>query len=408
MKKTLLLSFFLLAQLAFGQDTYHYRRPLKGIEDQWHRISLPDALYGKLKNPFTDLRILGLTPDGDTVEAPYLLEVAKSKEIMTMISNASLNPVERNGYYYFTLYATEHDVINRIDLKFNNANFSWPILLEGSQNQDDWYTVLRDYQILSIREGYADYAFTSLYFPDCSFRYYRIGIPADQIPELRQAGLWHQEREAGVVKNYTPKHMEVRQKGKQTIVDLEFEYAVPIDWLEARIKTDFDYYRPCAVYYHQGESLPEREGLRSYTRAASDVLCSAKLSGIGWEDPHIAKYWRLVVDNFDNEALDFDSVRCSGPEHSLVARFTSKADYFLYYGRDRMEAPIYDLSYFTDKIPEELKRLVPGAEEALILPEIPEEPFLKSRWWLWSLIALVVLMLGGFTLRMLKSSRLEE
>lgn len=408
MKKILLLSLLLIAPLSFGQGTFNYRRPLKGIKDQWYRIALPDEVYGKLKNPFSDLRILGLTRDGDTVEAPYLLEVAKSQEFMKLVPHSALNYVSRDGYYYFTLQALDEPIINHIDLQFSEHNFHWQVHLEGSQNQSDWYTILRDYEILSIREDYADYAFTSLYFPDCSFRYYRIGIPADQLPSVVQAGLWRRVREKGIVKEYTPINMQVKEKGKQTIVDLEFKHAVPIDWLEAKIKTSYDYYRPCAVFYAPGDTLPENENRRSYYLVERDVLSSVDLSGISWENPHIAKFWRLVIDNYDNEPLIFDSVKCSGPQHSLVARFTSKADYFLYYGDAERQAPFYDLSYFTDRIPEKLETLTPGKEEGLFIPEVVEVPLLKSRWWLWTLLALVILMLGAFTLRMLKSQRLEE
>lgn len=408
MKKILLLSFLLVSLLNYGQDTFNYRRPIKGIKDTWHRIALPDEFYGKLENPFSDLRILGLTNDGDTVEAPYILEVAKSQEFMELIPHSSLNFVSRDGYYYFTLRALDEPVINHIDLTFDEYNFHWEVRLEGSQNQADWYTILHDYQIMSIREDYADYSFTELYFPDCSFRYYRIGIPTDQLPSVAQAGLWRHVREQGIVKEYLPIDMKVKQKGKQTIVDLEFKDAVPIDWLEAKIKTDYDYYRPCSVYYASGDSLPEKEQLRNYQLAAQDVISSVKLSGIPWENAHISKFWRLIIENFDNEPLDFDSVKCSGPQHSLVARFTSKADYFLYYGNDAIESPFYDLNYFTEKIPEELKTLSLGEEESLILPEVIEEPFLTSRWWLWALMGLVILMLGVFTLRMVKSQRLEE
>lgn len=77
----LLSSFLLLAcSLSYGQiGDYGYKRELTGITEKWHKMILPDTVFGKLLPNLNDIRIFGITAANDTVEAPYLLRVKTEK-----------------------------------------------------------------------------------------------------------------------------------------------------------------------------------------------------------------------------------------------------------------------------------------------------------------------------------------
>ena len=156
--KLLIITLFLNCPFAFGQiGEFKYKRELKGISGQWHKIVLPDSVFGKISNDLNDIRIFGITAENDTIETPYLLRLAtetvSAKEIVFKTLNSSRN---ENGHY-FTFEISTSEAINQIDLDFKQDNFDWRIKLEGSQNQNDWFTVIENYRILSIKNEIEDF-----------------------------------------------------------------------------------------------------------------------------------------------------------------------------------------------------------------------------------------------------------
>lgn len=403
MSKSLLLCFFLFASALYGQEEFRYRCALNGVEEQWHKIVLPEEIYGKLNARFSDLRVLGLASDGDTIEASYLLQASRQKTYVRDIDVQQFNEVQKDDRYYYSFAANSEELINFMHLEFGRSNFSWDIQLEGSQDQNYWYSILKNYHILSIHEGNANYSFTDLHFPATSFKYYRISIPSQVDPWFRKAIVRHYELDPGVIRSYAPEHFKVTQKGKQTIVDIELNNAVPVDWLHVLVNAEYDYYRPCSVYFVTGDTLAQDERYRNYQSVGSGILSSVELSGIEI-DPHVAKHWRLIIENFDDEPLPIVSAQFYGPVYHLLARFIGKAKYYLFYGNENAEAPRYDLEHFTHLIPEYPKEVSLGKEEVQDIQQdqVDSDAYFQSPWWLWVVIGLIIVLLGWFTLRMLK------
>jgi hypothetical protein len=87
----------------------------------------------------------------------------------------------------------------------------------------------------------------------------------------------------------------------------------------------------------------------------------------------------------------------------LVARFTEPARYFLAYGNRHAGVPRYDIERFAANIPDVLQPLELGAEQALAKPEAAAtSPLFKNKAWLWALMVVVIVVLGWFTVSMMR------
>ncbi|MDZ7612733.1 MAG: hypothetical protein U5K51_02645 [Flavobacteriaceae bacterium] len=54
-----------LWSFSYGQmDRYAYKMELQGIDASWHRVVLPDGLFGKVSADLQDIRIYGINPAG--------------------------------------------------------------------------------------------------------------------------------------------------------------------------------------------------------------------------------------------------------------------------------------------------------------------------------------------------------
>lgn len=106
---------------------------------------------------------------------------------------------------------------------------------------------------------------------------------------------------------------------------------------------------------------------------------------------------KIFINNYDNQPLTIDTIYAKGYIHELVMRFTDQINYFLTYGNKRVLKPQYDIDRFTDNIPETLTSLELGDELAIEKEAILKtEPLFKNMIWLWTVMIVLILLLGWF------------
>lgn len=73
MKQIVFVLFTLIGISTHAQmDTYTYKQRLEGVKtNTWHKVVLPQSVYGKLQSPMSDIRIYGVGSK-DTIEVPYI------------------------------------------------------------------------------------------------------------------------------------------------------------------------------------------------------------------------------------------------------------------------------------------------------------------------------------------------
>lgn len=392
---------------SYGQiGDYSYQRELNGISDSWHKIILPNDIFGKTQEDLSDLRIYGISKSGDTIEAPYLLQRTAGQTISKEVSFKVLNTVYQNQGYYFTIENPSTESINQIKLEFEQANFDWRLKLEGSQDQAEWYTVVENYRILSIRNNETEYQFTKLTFPSAKYRFFRVFIETTQKPELSRASLFQNEISEGKYRNYGLKKSVIKEnkQTKQTEIDLELELAVPLCSIHIAVLDSFDYYRPIRLKYLVDSFKTEQGWKYQYADLASGTLNSIEKEGLIFQNVRVQKM-KIYIDNQDNRALQIGKLELMGYEHEMLVRFTEAASYFLTYGNKNTAKPNYDIQRFSGKIPQAIKALILGEEKTIQKAEPEErEPLFINKNWLWLIMAAIILSLGWFSLKMIRNT----
>ena len=391
----------------FGQnDEYRYRRELYKVQNQWHSLILPDDIFGKISQSMNDIRIIGYTPQQDTVEVPYVLRLAEKKVKLHNIDFKILNVSHNDKGYYYTFELKPNVSVNTIALTFEQENFDWRVSLEGSHNQNQWFTVLDDYRIVSIKNTLTDYEFTTLTFPDAQYHYFRIFVKSYEKPNLIKAGIIREESTEGKSKIYIPTHIHstVQKKTKQSIIDIRLPTVVPIWYLNLTIQDTIDYYRHATIQY-LSDSIKTAHGWEYvFSYLTSGTLSSFEKSEFTFNSRNIQNI-RIIVDNQDNAPLTVTGAQAKGYIHELVFRFSEKATYFLVYGNSNSVKPQYDIEYFSDKIPKNLTELRLGYEQILIQnSDEPMSPLFENKIWLWVILSIVIVVLGWFTLTMINKA----
>lgn len=395
-----------LCLTCFGQQNYQYKRELKGIDASWHSVILPDEVFEKVSADLSDIRIIGVTEKKDTVEAPYLLKIQHHKTTVNEVKFTNLNTSFTNEGYFYSFKMDEKQPINRLTLNFMRTNFDWKVTLEGSDNGKEWYTILKDSRLVSIKNEATDFTFTTLSFPATNYAILRVLVKSDTDPQLDAASIFKKEDIDGVYRNFTIKDTRITQNdtNNTTEIDLELPLKVPVSQLTLKVNDAFDFYRPISVQY-VSDSFQTQQGLRfTYKTLTSGILNSMDSKEFSFKST-VLKKLKIIVYNNDNQPLQFKDFQVKGYEHSLVARFTVPATYYLIYGNKNATVPRYDIAQFTNKIPATISVLKPGKEVKIDIPlKEKKEALFVDETWLWVIMGLILLVLGWFTFKMIKKA----
>ncbi|MGQ7854884.1 DUF3999 family protein [Pedobacter sp. WC2501] len=386
-------------------NTYKFKRSITGVNTVWHKMTLPDDLYKKANAGFEDLRIFGINGK-DTIEVPYLLKQRADKVTTNDITfkqiNQSTNP---NGYYY-TFQSPGINLINQIKLAFKQDNFDWKVTLEGSNDNKQWFAILSDYRILSIKNNDTDYQFTKLNFPDSKYKYFRVAVKSPIQPELLEAKISKTDTIKGTYKEVRYKSFDVKNdlSKKETVVDVTLNTPVPLSYLKLNAQSDFDFYRPIKIEYAT-DSFKTDKGIQyNYANLYEGTISSLEETAFNFENT-VTSRLKITIQNNDNKPLRLSSLQLKGNISEIIARFDEpKSEYALYYGNEKATNPVYEIEKFENKIPVDLTSVNIGAEQQNPAYSIKtEKPLFENKAWLWVLMVVIIGLLGWFSFKMLKN-----
>jgi hypothetical protein len=407
-KNKCIVLFFVLffCPFSYGQiQEYYYKRPLNGVNDRWHKIVLPLDMYARISENLSDVRIYGLPANGDTLEVPYVWQFPDSKVVTKELTFNLINSATKSDGFYFTFELAQQVLINEIILSFVEQNYDWKIKLEGSQDLNEWFTVVDDYRILSIKNNMTDYQFGKVVFPPSKYKYYRFFIKSKGKPTLNHAKVLAAEK-SETPPSYRSSKFEITEskKDKTTTVAINLSAYVPVSEVAIYSDKKVEFYRPFELKVLRDSSkLASGSWIYHFGSVMTGTLSSLDENRFSFNNTW-AKQLRFIIQNHDNVAIKIDSIQVLGPDYALLGRFEDKSiPYYLLYGDKRLQKPMYDITHFT--APDSVKKLELGEEEKIMINEAtPTPPLFESKWWLWILMVSIILILGGLTLRMMEET----
>ncbi|WP_175635690.1 DUF3999 family protein [Pedobacter ghigonis] len=405
--KTKLLFWLLPCTIAANAQTapYPLKREITGVQTIWHSIILPNPIYQKLKPGFEDLRIFGIKGK-DTVEVPYLLKQRDNRINTQEIVFKQLNQSSANNTYYYTFQPSASGVINQINLDFKQENFDWKVTLEGSNDNQNWFAIVKDYRILSIKNQFTHYHFTRINFPDAKYAYFRLAVKNSTQPELLATKMLKTDTIKGVFQDIKYQSYNIKNDAvhKETIIDIHLTNPVPVSQLSLNAQSDFDFYRSFKIEYATDSFKTDKGMQYNYMELYTGTISSIEKTAFSFPNTLTSKL-KITIQNNDNKPLRLSALALKGSIYELVARFDDpKLPYALYYGNNKAIAPSYEIDKFENKIPANLNSLSIGEEQLNPAYSVKTaKPLFENKAWLWVLMALIIGLLGWFSFKMLRN-----
>lgn len=382
-----------------------YKRDLSGVNTTWHKIPLPNEVFGKAQDGLQDLRIFGVK-GSETVEVPHLL-VENANQITDVETPFNIINQSKNAQgFFYTLQTTATTTINQIKLAFKQENFDWRIKLEGSTDNKEWFTILNDYRILSIKNNNTDYQFTQLNFPNAKYGYFRISVKANEQPQLSTAKILKTDTLKGVYKDVPYKFYQVFNDAptQRTLILVNLTNPAPVSYLKINVQSGFDFYRAIKIEFATDSVNTEKGTQYNYSELFNGTISSLESPEFSFASTFASRL-KITIENGDNRPLQIPSVALKGPVYELIGRFDDPSlSYALYYGNKQVDFPNYDLKNFADKIPKQATAVTVGNEQnnpAFTTAKV-NKPIFENKLWLWLIMGAIIALLGFFGYKMLK------
>lgn len=401
-----------ILSLVFGSlmqaqnSDFLYQRSIKDVQQNWGKVSIPNEMFQKLNSDFSDIRLYSFG-ERDTIEVPYFIKIRNEEQTSESVTYKILNQSHDASNYYFTFQIDPKVAINEIELSFDLPNFDWIVQWEGSNDLQHWENILDAYRILSLVNDVTEYKHTHLTFPTAQYKYYRLQIPTTENPHFDHAQIHFKNTKWAQFKPYLVEDLKIEQDKlkKQTTVNVVIEDWLPVSYIKVYAQNKVAYNRNVLIE-NQSDSIQTQQGwIPYYDYLTGGVLDSDTDNKFVFEGK-LLKYFRITIQNKDNQPLQIDSIEVKGFEHEIWARFPElNKDYYLTYGNKNSTSPEYDLLQHPEQIPEMIPWLKIGEEVSMKSknPESNARSFIENPLVLWSIIVLGIVLIGGFSYVMIKS-----
>ncbi|MEZ4776695.1 MAG: hypothetical protein R3D00_26200 [Bacteroidia bacterium] len=402
----LVLSPFLPAQMT----DYVYQRPLSQIKSKgWHEIVIPESVLSKLKEDLSDIRIFKISPE-DTIEVPFLIHTSGDVEEVGTVPFQMVNQSKSGDNESFvTLRPEEEMTINHIDLDIRPMNYDLLATLEGSNNRLKWFTIEENIRLVGISNDHVNYHFATLTFSDSDYKFFRVKLN-DAEAEIVKASVGRFVKTNGIYRPFTVTHQVVKNDvdKKTTEITVELSDRYPVSRLAFDVDKEKDFYRAVSVSWLK-ESVETAEGVKEVWRDFGGFTISSLEENVFDEAVQFTNRLKITVYNYDDIPLSFREIKVFGPVYSMQTDLEAQGNYMLVYQNPKAYLPRYDMMYFRNKIPEKLTPVFPG-EESMIVKTDAEDAVSGAKSeamtenLLWVVMGIVILLLGFFTVKMLRNA----
>jgi hypothetical protein len=423
MKRKLFNLFLILAiPAALDAQNYHWESDINPVLiDGFHRILLTPEITSQLRPDQADIRLF----DSKGKERPYLVyKDTAHRGVDRFVSYQIVEKEYREGCCsHIVVKNTLADAIDHIVIEVNNADARRQMTLSGSRDGKQWFAVKDKYEsvifdtyelgskkttsLLRFDFPKSEYLFYKFDFDDWRAWWHNYNYPVFVVRAGYIEPTFIPEE---TIETSVPK-LSIKEdlKRKESNIHISFAEGQYVDHLRLTIPRNknelTDYYRAASLY-----EIIRKDSLHAEERyIASTILSSLSVNELNLSHSKV-KDLVLRISNHDDQPLQVSEIHAFEVKHYLVAELNSAETYLLRYGCDTLQAPVYDLQYFREKVPLAPRIVnVSGPRDIFIVAgkkiNKKENGFFDNKAVIWIAIALVGLILAFMTTRMLKDMK---
>ncbi|MEA2041521.1 MAG: hypothetical protein U9N85_03075 [Bacteroidota bacterium] len=361
----------------FAQD-YHYQADIPVVSNSgFYKIFLSPEVTSKLQYNFPDIRLWNSSSE----EIPFVFEVEKKMKNKDSVVFLTVLKNKHKALKSHTEVLIENDSLKTMaNFAFLTDNIGvrkW-IKLVGSYDKKEWYIIKDNFPVQTMNSDSSKSEILINNIPESQFKYYKVffydynNTAVNIYSSYTYISDMAQENYVELPQP-TISHLDTLNR---TNVVLTFDDSQFIDRLKLNVQGPKYFLRSAVL--SKIRDVGEEAGGMYYDQIEKEIKIGSELSNTVNLSQYKAKQVKLTIDNRDNQPLRITDVKAYQQRTYIVAYLAAGKSYQLMFSDNQAEFPVYDLEYFTSKIPEEAIVLrVTNIEETNFRPA----GVLRSKLW---------------------------
>lgn len=356
--------------------------------------------------------------DQDTMEVPHIAEEYDNSTYDKSFFRY-LNIIDKsytqNNKSFATLIIDSGLHYNSVYLNFNAPEFFKNVTLEGSDDNKNWKTIIENEKVFHYFRPPSDHYYRNkISFDSVSFRYLRVTCDdlGSQRLDLSSAYIPLTEEVSNGDGELLPTGL-IRTEdkaNKQTVIECSFRRMYFIACIQLKVENELPYRREVEV-----EFLTQNTSNDKWVVFSNGIISSNSSNKIYFQNYSLrdANFktikMRVIIHNLDDRPLGKIAIDAYTHEEIVKCRLEKEKKYLLAYGKMNDGAPQYDLQYFKNAIPLNVSYIEAGAEQKIVhATPIVKSPFISNKLWIWIVLVAGIILIGWFTVKMMKQEQSKE
>jgi Protein of unknown function (DUF3999) len=400
MRPTLRLLFVLLVATP-SISYFKYQRDLEETHSGGqHYIVVDETLWRHSRANLDELRIYS-----GQKEIPYTLTIERGGSEVEQKNVGVLQPGTVAGKTQFLLDMSDIPRYDRVELKLLTKNFVAHARVEGSDElHGTQWSILGTTTLYDLSDEKLGHNST-LQIPVTAYKYLRVTVDSAVKPSDIHSGTAGIALAQNAVWRDLSSEPSRAQQGQDTVLTFAIPENVPVE----RVLLSID---PEQQNFRREIEIQDDKGLWSGSGEISRIHMQRNGQRIDVEQPGLdirgtgPGTLKAIIHNGDDVPLKITAVRLQQYERRIYFDSDSAPKLSLYYGDEKLGAPVYDYTKLFQK-DASAAQVQLGAEK----PNVAYAGRPDDRPWserhpalLWVAIIAAVLILGGIALRSMKTS----
>ncbi len=390
-----IIAFIVMASTCFAQDGFLYKAELADVKQPgFYKIPLSPSVIAKCRYNLEDLRIL----DDKNNQAAYIIkqDAARFTENKFVEFPIISKAKGKDKQTHITIENSTGKAITDLLLITSNMDAKRLVNISGSNNLQDWYIIKEGIGLDNYFSKQEEEVVQTILLPVVNYKYFQVTVIGEDILPFNivKAGIYRESYTQGkyILVPY-PSIQQIDSIDKKSYAQLTFNEPYPIDKFILEVEGPKLFKRNLAVYL--GNLRSSKTPFSTYINSNKQALFLAGMK---------SKEFLLVINNDDNIPLKVKSAEAFQLNQYLLAYLDTGKNYHLAFADPLAKAPVYDLTFFKDSIGKNTAELEVGSiqQTSITIEPVTAKPKDSSKKFLWSIIAVISILLLLFTYKMTK------
>jgi hypothetical protein len=388
---------------AIGQD-FKAESKVDAVQETGHyKIRLSPDLLGAAKINCSNIRVL----NGENIEVPYFVQKAASSSKTSSLKTYKIleKMFDADTVSHLIFHNEKKKEIRNVSLVVTNTDVQKQARLSGSDDQGKWFIIKDDFLLHSMKSSKKTTELKILNFPLSNYEFLKLefndknGLPINII----EVGYYDTEEMKGLSTQFDCTISDEKDSIKTSYLKVELPSKRYFERLKFEVSGAEFYARFGRIKVKKERINSKKKKVTTFETIAKFEINSNSTNEVLVGPTQLSEFF-IEIDNKDNKPLTVNAIKASYFDKYLVSELDSTQSYSIKIGGKELRSPDYDVKKFKDKI-----TIVPTAiahQKVVNLNEIEKvekgNSIFESPYFIWSIIAVLGLLLGFISFRMIK------